>query len=124
MKAEIDLFKQNLSVSQYAILEAFFDTAESEATNAAIARRCFITPQSATELIAAMNESRLVSRRSSGRAHRVLFSLTKRGRDKCVEARRLSLKIEDRMLSGQTKEDRERLTDLLVYCARALESPP
>jgi hypothetical protein len=32
-----------LSVSQYAILEALLDEGASESTNAAIARRCFVT---------------------------------------------------------------------------------
>jgi DNA-binding MarR family transcriptional regulator len=111
-----------LSVSQYAILEALLGIAASEATNATIARRCFITPQSANELIATMTESRLITRRASGGPRRITFSLTKRGRDTCVEARRLSLEIESRMLFGQTKEDRERLASLLDRCARALES--
>jgi DNA-binding MarR family transcriptional regulator len=38
-----------LSVSQYAILEALLEEGESESSNAAIARRCFITPQSAND---------------------------------------------------------------------------
>ena len=42
---DADLRPLGLSVSQYAILEALFENAE-ECTNAAIARRCFITPQS------------------------------------------------------------------------------
>src|SRR5476651_815992 len=65
-----------LSVSQYAILEALLGIAESEATNASIARRCFITPQSANELIATMTESRLITRRASGGPRRISFSLT------------------------------------------------
>jgi DNA-binding MarR family transcriptional regulator len=111
-----------LSVSQYAILEALLGITASEATNATIARRCFITPQSANELIATMIGSRLVTRRSSTGPRRITFSLTKRGLDKCVEARRLSFEVERRMLFGQTKEERERLASLLDRCARALES--
>jgi hypothetical protein len=53
---------------------------------------------------------------------RITFSLTKRGRDACIEARRLSFEVERRMLFGQTKEDRERLASLLDRCARARES--
>ncbi|MGC2633671.1 MAG: MarR family transcriptional regulator, partial [Candidatus Cybelea sp.] len=56
-----------LSVSQYAILEALLEEGESESSNAAIARRCFITPQSANEMIAALTDSELVVRRSSTR---------------------------------------------------------
>ncbi len=110
-----------LSLSQYAILEALVDIPEGEATNAAIARRCFITPQSANEMIAAMTESRLVSRRSGAGTRRIRLSLTKRGRDARVAARQLSFDVEERMLSGQTKKDRERLAGLLARCARALE---
>ena len=111
-----------LSVSQYAILEALGETAEPEASNAAIARRCFITPQSANEMLAAMTEGRLVSRRSNAKTRRITFSLTRRGRDMCFEGRRLSLAIEERMLLGQSKEDRERLANLLIRCASSLES--
>ena len=112
-----------LSVSQYAILEALVDIPESEATNAAIARRCFITPQSANEMIAAMTESGLVSRRHSGTGTRwIKLSLTKRGRDARITARQLSFQIEERMLSGQTIKERERLAELLACCAYALEN--
>ncbi len=110
-----------IGVSQYAILEALIEMPESEATNAALARRCFITPQSANEMIATMTEGRLVARRTSPGARRITFSLTKRGRVKCAEGRRLSLELEERMLSGQTRDDRARLAGLLVSCARALE---
>ena len=111
-----------LSVSQYAILEALVDLEEAEATNAAIARRCFITPQSANELIAAMIEGRLVSRHPSAGTRRIKLSLTKRGRDMRAAARKLSSDVEERMLSGYTKKERERLAGLLSRCARALES--
>ena len=87
-----------LSVSQYAILEALVDIPESEATNAAIARRCFITPQSANEMIAAMTEDRLVSRHSVTGTRRIRFA--------------------------HTMKDRERLADLLARCAASLEKSP
>ena len=111
-----------LSVSQYAILEALVDIPESEATNAAIARRCFITPQSANEMIAAMTESGLISRRSGTGTRRIKLSLTKRGRDARIAARKLSFAVEERMLSGQTIKERERLAELLARCAYALEN--
>ena len=110
-----------LSVSQYAILEALVDIPEPEATNAAIARRCFITPQSANEMIVAMTEDRLVSRRSVTGTRRLRVALTKRGRDARTAARQLSSEVEERMLSGQTTKDRARLADLLARCATSLE---
>ena len=113
-----------LSVSQYAILEALFEEGESESNNAAIARRCFITPQSANEMIAALTESELVVRRLSARAPRIRFALTRRGREKCMKARQRVLEIEERMLAGQTAADRKRIAILLDRCARALEGKP
>jgi DNA-binding MarR family transcriptional regulator len=110
-----------LSVSQYAILEALLEEGESESSNAAIARRCFITPQSANEMIAALTESELVVRRSSTRTPRIRYALTKRGRTQCTKARRRVLDIEERMLAGQTAADRKRIATLLTRCARALE---
>jgi DNA-binding MarR family transcriptional regulator len=111
-----------LSVSQYAILEALFEEGESESSNAAIARRCFVTPQSANEMIAALTESELVVRRSSDRAPRIRFALTRRGRAKCTKARERVLIVEERMLAGQTGADRKRVATFLERCARALET--
>ena len=82
-----------LSVSQYAILEALLEEGESESSNAAIARRCFITPQSANEMIAALTKSELVVRRSSTRTPRIRYALTRRGRAKCTKARQRVLVI-------------------------------
>ena len=92
-----------LGVSQYAILEALVELPESDATNAAIARRCFISPQSANEMIATMAEGRLVLRRSTTGTRRITFLLTKRGRDKCVEGRRLSLEIKSECFPARRK---------------------
>jgi len=110
-----------LGTSQYAILEALYETPDADATNAAIARRCFITPQSANEMISTMIENRLVLRRSSTATPRITFSLTKRGRDKCIEARDRVFVVEERMLAGTTRADRKHLVILLDRCARALE---
>jgi len=113
-----------LSVSQYAILEALLDEGASESTNAAIARRCFVTPQSANEMIGTLTESRLVARRPTISPQSIRYVLTRRGRAKCLEARQRVLNIEERMLSGQTDADRKRIAVLLERCARALEGKP
>jgi DNA-binding MarR family transcriptional regulator len=113
-----------LSVSQYAILEALLEEGESESSNAAIARRCFITPQSASEMIAALTKSELVVRRSSTRTPRIRYALTRRGRAKCIKARQRVLDIEERMLAGQTDASRKRIAIFLERCARALEGEP
>ena len=113
-----------LSVSQYAILEALLDEVESESTNAAIARRCFVTPQSANEMIGILTASHLVARRPTNSPRSVRYVLTRRGRAKCMEARQRVLDIEERMLSGQTNADRKRIAALLERCARVLEDKP
>lgn len=110
-----------LSVSQYAILEALLDADQSESTNAAIARRCFVTPQSASEMIANLTESRLVNRGTHTTVPRMTLALTRRGRTKCLEARKRVLDIEQRMLIGQTETERKQLATLLERCATALE---
>lgn len=111
-----------LSVSQYAILEALLDADYSESTNAAIARRCFITPQSASEMIATLMESQLVKRGTRTTVPRMTLSLTRRGRAKCLEARKRVLDIEQRMLIGQTETERKQLATLLERSAKALEA--
>src|ERR1700729_827959 len=111
-----------LSVSQYAILEALLDADRAESTNAAIARRCFVTPQSASEMIANLTESQLVNRGTHPTVPRMTLALTRRGRTKCLEARKRVLDIEQRMLSGQTETERKQLAALLERCAKALEA--
>jgi DNA-binding MarR family transcriptional regulator len=111
-----------LSVSQYAILEALLDADHAESTNAAIARRCFVTPQSASEMIANLTESRLVNRSTCTTVPRMTLALTRRGRRKCLEARKRVLDIEQRMLIGQTETERKQLATLLERCATALEA--
>ena len=111
-----------LSVSQYAILEALLDADHSESTNAAIARRCFVTPQSASEMIANLTESQLVNRGTRTTVPRMTLALTRRGRAKCLEARKRVLDIEQRMLIGQTETERKQLATLLKRCAKALEA--
>jgi DNA-binding MarR family transcriptional regulator len=105
-------------------LEALLEEGESESSNAAIARRCFITPQSANEMIAALTESELVVRRSSTRTPRIRYALTRRGRAKCTKARQRVLGVEERMFAGQTDADRKCIAILLERCARALEGKP
>jgi DNA-binding MarR family transcriptional regulator len=119
-----ELRPMGLSVSQYAILEALLEEGESESTNAAIARRCFITPQSANEMIASLTETELVVRRASTRTPRIRYALTRRGRAKCTKARERVLDIEERMLAGRTDADRKRIASFLERCARALEGQP
>jgi len=107
-----------------AILEALLEEGESESSNAAIARRCFITPQSANQMIAVLTDSELVVRRSSTRTPRIRYALTRRGRAKCTKARERVLGVEERMLAGQTDADRKRIAAFLERCARALEGKP
>jgi DNA-binding MarR family transcriptional regulator len=105
-------------------LEALLEEGESESSNAAIARRCFITPQSANEMIVALTDSELVVRRSSARTPRIRYALTRRGRAKCTKARERVLDVEERMLAGLTGTDRKRIATFLERCARALEGKP
>jgi DNA-binding MarR family transcriptional regulator len=111
-----------LSVSQYAILEALLDADHTESTNAAIARRCFVTPQPATEMIANLTKIQLVNRGTHTTFPRMTLALTRRGRTKCLEARKRVLDIEQRMLIGQTETERKHLATLLERCATALEA--
>lgn len=114
----------DLSVAQWAILEAIREIPDAEATNAAIARRCFITPQSANEMIAAMTRRRLVSRRTDAGPRRIRYSLTERGSALRIAAHERSLEVEERMLAGQSAAERMRLADLLKRCVTALGGRP
>jgi hypothetical protein len=73
-------------------------------------------------MIANLTESQLVNRGTRTSVPRMTLALTRRGRTKCLEARKRVLNIEQRMLIGQSETERKQLATLLKRCATALEA--
>jgi len=113
-----------LNLGQYAVLEALADRSEGAVSNAALARRCFVKPQTASQLVVALIARGAVEKRDdafSGRA--VGLTLTAVGRRLVVKARAAVNEIEAKMLRDVSPADRDRLADVLARCAASLEGP-
>ncbi len=90
-------------------------------SNAALARRSFVTPQTMNQIMVRLEDAGLVERRAHPEHGRVLQAyLTKEGeelREQCAE--RVDV-IEEQMVSGLSEEERSKLLGLLRRCSAAL----
>ena len=110
-----------LSVAQYTTLSVI--RTHSEASNADLATRAFISPQAMNEVVQTLELRKLVTRRpdpSHGRIVRLL--LTTRGREVFNECDAAVRRLEQVMLAGVSVSEREALRATLLGCAQALEN--
>ncbi len=109
----------NVTAPQYAALSVLAE--EPGLSNAALARRSFVTPQTMNQIMVRLEAAGLVERRAHPEHGRVLQAyLTKRGeelREQCAE--RVDV-IEEQMVSGLSEEERSKLLGLLRRCSAAL----
>jgi DNA-binding MarR family transcriptional regulator len=109
-----------LTTPQYAALSVL--EATPGLSGAALARRCFVTPQTMNQILVTLEEGRLVVRRSHPEHGRILQAyLTSRGEGLLARAHRLVEAIERRMLTGLGRKEQLRLLDTLRGCADALD---
>jgi DNA-binding MarR family transcriptional regulator len=113
------LAPHGLSVSQYTALSVLRN--RPGLSNAQLARRTFVTPQSMNEVIASLEDAKLI-RRDVDRNHRRILRarLTARG-NRLFE--RLDAEIgalEEQMLAGLSAAERRQFTDTAVSCVHML----
>lgn len=90
-------------------------------SNAQLARRAYITPQSMQEVLRALENRDLVRRTPASENQRILrASLTQTGRRLVAKAERDTSKIEDTMLSGLTPSKRTLFVKSLRQCVARL----
>lgn len=108
-----------LTVPRYAALSNLAD--HPGASNADLARRSFVTPQTMTDILRALHRDGLV-RRTPHPAHgRILqYSMTDAGERARQRADTAVMEIERRMLSHLSEDDRAALLHLLDRCIAAL----
>jgi DNA-binding MarR family transcriptional regulator len=113
------LAPHGLTVSQYAALTALAE--EPGLSNADLARRAFVTPQSMNVVLRELEDRGLLSRRPHPRHRKVLQAeLTAGGRD-LLDAAGLAVDgVESRMLAGLSSQARSGLADALTACIDAL----
>ena len=108
-----------LSTAQYAVLTALQEA--NVASGAELARRCFVTPQTITALIAGLDQARLIDRSPSRHHGRIIESrLTDTGQTLLRRAHAIVKTIEDDMLADLSELDRGALARMLKSCVHRL----
>jgi DNA-binding MarR family transcriptional regulator len=92
-------------------------------SNAQLARRAYMTPQSMSEVIEALERAGLIERAPHPNHRRVLpATLTPKGRRVLAACEAAVGKMEEEMMGGLTAEERASLLDSLKECVRSLHA--
>ncbi|MFZ0544234.1 MAG: MarR family transcriptional regulator [Candidatus Promineifilaceae bacterium] len=117
LRLEMDSGLQNLNLTtaQYAALNALEQNPKS--SNAALARACFVTPQTMIEIIKNLETAGFVSRQSHPKHGRIIQTvLTENGRAKLATAHQVIGGIEEKMLADLSPIERTALAAYLQQC--------
>lgn len=110
----------DLTTPQYAALSILEE--EQKLSNAELARRCFLTPQTMHKIVTGMEEKGLVERKSDPTHGRKINTLlTSPGKKKLGEAHQIVKQIEQEMTAGLSADDVEATTNNLVHCIQSLK---
>ena len=110
-----------LTTPQYAALSVLEH--EAGLSGAALARRCFVTPQTMNQILMNLQGSGMVERRPHPEHGRVLSAyLTPKGAELVAQAHGEVGTIEERMLAGLNREERSQLLETLRRCADSLST--
>ena len=110
---------RGVTTPQYAAMSVLAE--RPGLSNAQLARRSFVTPQTMNQILGRLETLGLVERRGHPEHGRVLQAYLTRGgerlRDECD---RTVAAVEKRMVSGLSEEEQRRLLQALWGCAEAL----
>ncbi len=108
-----------LSVSQYTALSVL--NRRSGLSNAQLARRSLVSPQSANEVLLALEKRGLVGRRAHPEHGRILQArVTAKGRRTLAACDAQVRAVEEQMVSGLSKRDQATLRRALLNCVHSL----
>jgi DNA-binding MarR family transcriptional regulator len=110
-----------LSMAQYSTLRALKE--HPEASAAELARLCFVARQSLQDMLAGLRAAGLVENADAeprGRAQSL--ALTRRGSRRLEATHDAVFGVEDVMLRGVPARDRRTVAEVLICCAKNLES--
>jgi DNA-binding MarR family transcriptional regulator len=111
---------QGLSVNQYATLSVL--DRRSGLSNAQLARRALVSPQSMNEVLLALEQRGLVRRRAHPDHARILQArLTAKGRALLARCDAEVHQVEARMVSGLSEDERAALRGALLSSIRTLQ---
>ena len=116
------LGSQDLTVTQFAVLAALDE--EPGLSNADLARRTFVTPQSMHAVLQELERLQFVARRPHPQHQRVLQAeLTAAGRRTLKSANNLINAVEEQMLRKLSSPARSKLASGLTSCIDSLTKP-
>ena len=119
MVMEGRLRELDVTTPQYAALSVLAE--EPGLSNATLARRSFVTPQTMNQILFRLEAARLVERRAHPEHGRVLQAfLTEEGEKLRQECAGRVDAVEERMVSGLSEDERSDLLELLRRCSAAL----
>ena len=108
-----------LTTAQYAVLA--FLKVEAGASNAALARRAFVTPQTMQAILVALERARFIARSPHPDHGRVQTTeLTGRGRQALQAASEIVADVEARLRNATAPFDPQAVTTMLLRLAEAL----
>lgn len=108
-----------LNVPQYTVLLVLSE--EPGLSGAALARRCLVTPQTMSTVLATLEGKGLVSRQSHPvHTHIQEARLTRKGRTVLSQADEAAVQVEQELSSVFTDEERVQLRELLSRCSMQL----
>ena len=111
---------QGLSVNQYATLSVL--DGRSGLSNAQLARRALVSPQSMNEVLLALEQRGLVRRRAHPDHGRILQArLTAKGRALLARCDAEVHQVEARMVSGLSEDEQAALRGALLSSIRSLQ---
>jgi DNA-binding MarR family transcriptional regulator len=112
---------KGLSVAQYTTLSIL--RSRSGLSNAQLARRLWVTPQSMNEVISALERGGLIERVPDSGNRRILrTALTQHGRETLAICDAQILAMEREMLADVSSEDHQQLVAALEGCVRRLSA--
>ena len=123
LRLEMDavLREEGMTTPQYAALSVLEE--EAGLSGAALARRCFVTPQTMNQILTNLETAGMVERRPHPEHGRVLSAyLTGKGAKRVSRAHGEVEAIEERMLAGLGRKKRSRLLEALKSCVESLEA--
>ena len=114
------LIELDLSTPQYSALTQL--ASETGLSNAELARRCFVTPQTMHQLTGGLETRGLVERSQHPEHGRIVqVSMTKTGRELLEEAHMLVHTVENKMTQAISNAEEEQVSGILEKCRLALE---
>lgn len=109
----------DLTTPQYAALSEL--AKEQGLSNAELARRCFVTPQTMHQILGGLEREALVIRSQHPDHGRIQqTALTPKGEQRLTQAHERVSNIEARMTRSLTQAEMEQATEVLVKCYEAL----